>query len=76
MLKGFENGQKFLIMSVIIEFCGVEGAGMESDWMDFSIRGVDRENGGKSVVGGISLKDHFCIGYPLSKYWCMSELFL
>ena len=63
-------------MSVIVEFGGVEGAGMKSNGMDFSIHGENQENGCQSIVGGICLEDHFSIGYPLGEYWCMSEFFL
>ena len=63
-------------MSVVVEFWGVEGAGMKSDWMDFSICGVNRENGHQSVVGGVHLEDHLGIGYPLSEYWCVGEFLL
>ena len=63
-------------MRVVVEFGGVEGAGMKSDRMDFSIHGEDQENGHQSVVGGVRLKDHLSIGYPLSEYWCMGEFFL
>ena len=49
---------------------------MKGDGMDFSICGKNRENGCQCVVGGIRLKDHFSIGYPLGEYWCMSEFFL
>ena len=63
-------------MCVVVEFGGVEGVGMKSDGMDFSIHGEDREYGRQSVVGGVRLEDHFSIGYPLSEYWCMGEFFL
>ena len=76
MLEGFENGQEFFVMGVVVEFSGVEGVGMKHDGMDFSIHGENQENCCQSVVGGIRLEDHFSIGYPLSEYWCMGEFFL
>ena len=63
-------------MSVIVEFGRVEGVGMKSNGMDFSICSENRENGRQSVIGGVRLEDHLSIGYPLSEYWCMGEFFL
>jgi hypothetical protein len=40
-LKRFEDGQKFLIVNVIIEFRRRKGAGMKSDRMNVVIRGSD-----------------------------------
>ena len=63
-------------MRVVVELGRVEGVGMKSDGMDFSIHGENRENGRLSVIGGVRLKDHLCIRYPLGEYWCMGEFFL
>ena len=38
MLEGFTNCQEFFVVSVVVEFSRVEGAGVKSDGMDFSIR--------------------------------------
>jgi hypothetical protein len=39
-----ENGIEFLVMHIVIELGQVEGAGMESDWMDFTVLEVYRED--------------------------------
>ena len=66
----------FFVVCVVVEFGGVEGAGMKSNGMDFSICSENQENGRQSVIGGVRLEDHLCIRYPLGEYWCMSEFFL
>ena len=76
MLEGFKNCQEFFVVSVIVKFSRVEGAGMKNDGMDLSIHSENQENGCQSIIGGVCLKDHFSIGYPLSEYWCMGEFFL
>jgi hypothetical protein len=37
-------------VSVIVEFHGVKGVGMETDWVDFAVRGVNGENGSEGIV--------------------------
>jgi hypothetical protein len=50
VLEGLEDCEEFLVMSVVVEFCGVKGVGMESDRVNFTIRGVNGEDGGESIV--------------------------
>ena len=44
-------------MNVIIQLQRSEDAGMESDQVKFRIKGVDRKDCSKSVIGGISFDD-------------------
>ena len=64
MSEGFVDSQEFLVMDVIIEFCGVEGAGVECHGVDFTIRGVKGEYGSESVVGGVSFDEHGWVRRP------------
>ena len=41
MLEGLEDGQEFLVMGIVVEFRGIEGAGVESDWMKFAVGGMN-----------------------------------
>ena len=50
-LKSFENGKQFLVVDIVVEFGQCEGAGMESNRVDFIVhRGYHGEDGGKGVV--------------------------
>jgi hypothetical protein len=35
--EGFKDGKEFFVMDIVVQFHRVEGAGVESDWMDFTI---------------------------------------
>ena len=42
--------------------------------MDFGIiRRDNQENGGKSIVGGVSFEDNSCVWKPMSQYWYSGE---
>ena len=50
-LKGFENGEQFFVMDIIVEFWGCQGVGMESNGVNFIVHQRDHgEDGGKGVV--------------------------
>jgi len=36
-VEGFEDGEEFLVMNIVVEFSQVEGARVEGDQMDFSV---------------------------------------
>ena len=36
-LKGFEDGKKLFVVSVIVELCSLESSREESNWMNFAI---------------------------------------
>ena len=35
--EGFEDGEEFLVMNIVVEFGRVEGVRVEGDRMDFSV---------------------------------------
>ena len=57
-LESLEDGEKFLVVDVVIQFCGSESAGMESDGMEFGIGSEDRKDSSKSVVRGVGFHDN------------------
>jgi hypothetical protein len=50
VFEGLKDREKFLVVSVVVEFCGIKGAGMEGDGVNFAVRGVNGEDGGESIV--------------------------
>ena len=49
--KGFENGEQFFVVDIIVEFGGHKGVGMESNGVDFIVhQGYHGEDGSKGVV--------------------------
>jgi hypothetical protein len=50
VFEGLKNCEKFLVMSVVVEFRGIKGAGMESDGVNFAVGGVNGEDGSEGVV--------------------------
>jgi hypothetical protein len=50
VFEGFKDCEEFLVMSVIVEFCRIKEAGMESNRVNFTVGGVNEEDGGKSIV--------------------------
>ena len=56
-LKCFKDGQKFLVMNIVIEFGGHESSGMKGNGVKVAVRGAGRKDGGQSIVGGICLND-------------------
>ena len=69
MLEGLKDSQKFFVVGVIVEFHGIEGAGMEGDWVKFAVGGVNGQN-------GICLDHDLGVWHPVHEYWCMCELLL
>src|SRR5271168_594339 len=65
--KSVENGQKFFIVSVVIQFRACKSAGMESHRMNFTRVGLNGEDGAKSIIGGVSLDNDGFVGNPVGK---------
>jgi hypothetical protein len=76
VLEGLKDGQEFLVMSVVVEFHWVKEVGMESNRMNFTIRGANGEDGGKSIVQGIHLNHNLGVRHPMGEEWCMYEFLL
>ena len=65
--ESVKNGQKFFIVSVIIQFRARESAGVEGHRMNFTRVGLNGENGAKSIIGGVSLNNDGLVGDPVGK---------
>jgi hypothetical protein len=76
VFEGLKNREKFLVVSVVVEFRRIKGAGMESDGVNFAIRGVNGEDGSEGVVRGICLNHDLGVGHPMGEQWCMCEFLL
>jgi hypothetical protein len=76
VLEGLKNCEKFLVVSVVVEFCGSKGAGMESDGVNFAVRGVNGEDSGEGIVRGVCLDHDLGVGHPMGEEWCMCEFLL
>ena len=50
-LKCLKYCQKFLVMNVVIQLRRDESVGMESDWVEFGIGGVDGKDCSESIDG-------------------------
>jgi hypothetical protein len=55
--ESFENSEEFLVMRVVIQLRGCEGARVESDGAELIVGAVEREDAGDGVVGGICFND-------------------
>ena len=72
-LERFEDGEEFLVVSVVVEFGAGEGAGMEGDGVEFTGLSGDGENSSDGIVGGVSFDGDLSIGFPVMKYWSRGE---
>jgi len=54
-------------VSIIVEFSASKSAGVESHGVIITGVGLDRENGTKSIVGGVSFYDDGFVGDPVSE---------
>jgi hypothetical protein len=66
--KSFKDGEKFFIMSVVVQLWRIQGSGMESDGVYLFIFGDDIENCCDSIIGSISFQDHVSVRVPMGKY--------
>jgi hypothetical protein len=73
VFEGLKNREKFLVVSVVVEFRRIKGAGMESDGVNFTVRGVNGEDGGEGIVRGICLNHDLGVRHPMGEQWCMCE---
>jgi hypothetical protein len=73
VFEGLKNCKKFLVVSVVVEFCGIKGVGMESNGVNFAVGGVNGEDGSKSIVRGICLDHDLGVGHPMGEEWRMCE---
>ena len=72
-LEGFEDGEEFLVVGVVVQLRSGKSAGMESYRMEFTgVRGY-RPDSGNSVVGGVGLDGDLSIRFPVVKDRSPSE---
>ena len=72
----FENGQKFFIVSIVVQLHGGETLGKEGDWMDLTIRVGLGEDCRDSVVRRVRLDDYRSVWGPVRQNWGGGERFL
>ena len=75
-LERFEDGQELLVVDIVIELRAGEGAGVESDWVEFIFGSEDGEDCSEGVVGGISFNDNLGVRNPMGKNRSRSESLL
>ena len=64
--ESFKNGKQFLVMDIIVEFGGCEGAGMESNGVDITVYWGDcGEDGGEGVVQCVCFDYEQRARYPM-----------
>jgi hypothetical protein len=76
VFEGLKDCKKFLVMSVVVEFRGIKEVGMESNGVNFAIRGVNGEDGSESIVRGVHLDHDLGVGHPMGEEWRMCEFLL
>jgi hypothetical protein len=65
--KGFEDGQEFLVMGVVVQFRDSEGPGVESHGVDLSILRNGGKDCGNGVIGCIGFNDKRSVGVESGK---------
>jgi hypothetical protein len=76
VFEGLKNHEKFLVVSVVVEFHRIKRVGMESDGVNFTIRGVNGEDGSESIVQGVHLDHDLGVRHLMGEEWCMCEFLL
>ena len=71
--KSLKDCKQFFVMGVIIEFQGTEGAGMESQRVDFTGIGLDGKDSTQSIIGGIGFYNDRFIRDPVGQDRCRGE---
>ena len=71
--ESLKDCEQFLVVGVIVEFWGTEGAGMESHGVDFTGISLDGEDGTQSVIRSIGFYDDRFIGDPVGQDRCGDE---
>ena len=44
-LEGFEDGEECLVVCIVVEFCAIERAAVESDRVDIAVIGAREDSG-------------------------------
>ncbi|KIN97692.1 hypothetical protein M404DRAFT_159742, partial [Pisolithus tinctorius Marx 270] len=67
MAESLKDSQQLLVMGIVVEFWHSHGAGVESDWVEFTIRAGDQQNTSNGMVRGISFNCKWGIRDPVSE---------
>ena len=66
--EGFENGQEFLVMYIVVQLHGVESLGVKGDWMYLIVCWrYCGQNCCWSIVGGVGFDNEWSIRNPMHK---------
>jgi hypothetical protein len=67
VLEDLKDHKKFLVMSVIVGFCGIKEAGVKSNWVDFAIKSVNGRDGGEGIIQGIYFNHDLGVRYLMDE---------
>ena len=56
-------------MNIVVAFHDLKGVGMESNWVQLTGGGHNREYGGKHIVRSVSFDGYWCIQDPVGEDW-------
>ena len=73
--EGFEDGQKFFVMGVVVQFRDSKGVGMEGHWVDLTILQNYGKNCCDSIIGSVSFNNKQSVGNETGKDWSSRESF-
>ncbi|KIO05145.1 hypothetical protein M404DRAFT_141637 [Pisolithus tinctorius Marx 270] len=73
MVESLEDSQQLLVVGIIVEFWRGHGAGVESDWAEFTVGAGDQQNASNGIVGGVSFHCKRSIRDPMSENGSRAE---
>jgi hypothetical protein len=76
IFKHFEDGEKFLVVGVVVQFGWHKAAREEGYGVDFTVRLGLREDCSDGIVRHVRLDNDRSIGVPMRQYWSGGERFL
>ena len=71
--EAFKDGEKLLVVGVIVALSVSEGMGMEGDWVDVAIGSDGGNNAGQGIIGGIGLNEDRVVRRPMCEDGSFSE---
>ena len=71
--EAFEDGEKLLVVGVIVALSVSEGMGMEGNWVDVAIRSDSGNNAGQGIIGSISFNKDWTVRGPMCEDGSFSE---
>ena len=76
VLEGLEDGQKLLVMGVIVQLRGRQSLQIVGYWSDLEISADGGQNASDGIVQGVGLNHKWSIRNPVSEDWSGSESLL